>query len=228
MDIIYSRYNKRNFNYNKIKLIISVLTILIISYSTAIMIIKAINPTLERQSKIIARSLAEGLTNSITKEEIQNYKYEDLCSIQKDENGNISMLNLNIINVNKLTSTITSRLQKEINNNNNSIIKISLGSVTGNKLLMGRGPKINVKVETIGNIQTSIRSEVKEAGINQSLHKIYLNIECNMAIISAYKDTDEKITTEVLIAEAVIVGKIPETYYNLNGIGVDDTMNMMN
>lgn len=228
MDIIYSRYNKRNFNYNKIKLIISVLTILVISYSTAIMIIKAINPTLERQSKIIARSLAEGLTNSITKEEIQNYKYEDLCSIQKDENGNISMLNLNIINVNKLTSTITSRLQKEINNNNNSIIKISLGSVTGNKLLMGRGPKINVKVETIGNIQTSIRSEVKEAGINQSLHKIYLNIECNMAIISAYKDTDEKITTEVLIAEAVIVGKIPETYYNLNGIGVDDTMNMMN
>lgn len=228
MDIIYSRYNKRNFNYNKIKLIIAVLTILIISYSTAIMIIKAINPTLERQSKIIARSLAEGLTNSITKEEMQNYKYEDLCSIQKDENGNISMLNLNIINVNKLTSTITSRLQKEINNNNNSIIKISLGSVTGNKLLMGRGPKINVKVETIGDIQTSIRSEVKEAGINQSLHKIYLNIECNMAIISAYKDTDEKISTEVLIAEAVIVGKIPETYYNLNGIGVDDTMNMMN
>ena len=228
MDIIYSRYNKRNFSYNKIKLIIAVLIIIIISYSTAIMIIKAINPTLERQSKIIARSLAEGLTNSITKEEMQNYKYEDLCSIQKDENGNISMLNLNIINVNKLTSTITSRLQKEINNNNNSIIKISLGSVTGNKLLMGRGPKINVKIETIGNIQTSIRSEVKEAGINQSLHKIYLNIECNMAIISAYKDTDEKITTEVLIAEAVIVGKIPETYYNLNGIGVDDTMNMMN
>ena len=147
MDIIYSRYNKRNFSYNKIKLIIAVLIIIIISYSTAIMIIKAINPTLERQSKIIARSLAEGLTNSITKEEIQNYKYEDLCSIQKDENGNITMLNLNIINVNKLTSTITSRLQKEINNNNNSIIKISLGSVTGNKLLMGRGPKINVKVE---------------------------------------------------------------------------------
>lgn len=228
MDIIYSRYNKRNFSYNKIKLIIAVLIIIIISYSTAIMIIKAINPTLERQSKIIARSLAEGLTNSITKEEIQNYKYEDLCSIQKDENGNITMLNLNIINVNKLTSTITSRLQKEINNNNNSIIKISLGSVTGNKLLMGRGPKINVKVETIGDIQTSIRSEVKEAGINQSLHKIYLNIECNMAIISAYKDTDEKITTEVLIAEAVIVGKIPETYYNLTGIGADDTMNMMN
>ena len=128
--------------------------------------------------------------------------------------------------MNKVSSQIALKVQTELEKNNNGTIIISLGSISGDKVLAGKGPKVEVKVETIGAIQTSIKSEFLEAGINQSLHKIYISIDCKMAIISPYKDTEEEIVTEVLLAESVIVGRIPQTYYNLNGMNEQDTMSL--
>ena len=233
MDIIYSRYRlpkiKKNNKINLKKYIfIMFIVILTVAYSTAITIINSINPTLELQSKIQARALAESLSNKSCKEAIKDIKYDDLCKIERDEKGNIRMMNLNVITVNNLMSQIAIDIQDSLKNDNNDVIKISLGTISGNKLLAGKGPEIKVKIETIGDIQTSIKSELLSTGINQTLHKIYMNIDFKMAIISPYKDTEESIVTEVLLAEAVIVGDIPETYYNLNGVKTEDTMNMMN
>lgn len=200
---------------------------LIVAYSTAITIINSINPTLELQSRIQARALAENLSTKSCEDAIKNIKYEDICKIERDEKGNIRMMNLNVITVNRLMNHITSNIQENIKKDNNDVIRISLGTISGNKLLAGKGPEIKVKIETMGDIQSSIKSEFITTGINQTLHKIFMNIDFNMAIISPYKDTEENIVTEVLLAEAVIVGDIPETYYNLNGIKAEDTMNMM-
>lgn len=242
---IYSRYKfslqkmklnknkKNNYNNNNEKTIISrrlfviVIIIIIIAYSTAGCIINSINPSLERQSRVLARATAEKLSNYACQEVMQNVKYEDLCKIEKDNQGNIKLVNLDVINVNKVSSKIALKVQENLNYDNNSIISISFGSITGNKILAGKGPVIKVRVETIGDIQTSVKSELISSGINQTLHKIYLNLECHMSIISPYKDTDEIITTEVLLAESVIMGEIPQTYYNLEGIQKEDTMNMI-
>ena len=226
--------NNNNYSYNYNKKIISrrffviVIIILIIAYSTAVSIINTINPSLERQSRVLARATAEKLSNYACQEVMQNVNYEDLCEIEKDKDGNIKLVNLDVINVNKVSSKIALKVQENLNYDNNNIISISFGSVTGNKILAGKGPIIKVRVETIGDIQTSVKSEFSSAGINQTLHKIYLNLECHMSIISPYKDTDEIITTEVLLAESVIMGEIPQTYYNLEGIQKEDTLNMIN
>lgn len=230
MDKIYSRFRIPKITAFTVKtsrkiFILFVFTIAI-AYSTAITIINSINPSLERQSKIIARATAEKLSNEACQEAMKDLKYQDLCEIQKDNEGNVTMLNMNVINVNKVSSKIALQIQEGFNKENNGTIKISIGSISGNKLLAGKGPSVDVKIETIGTIQTSIKSELTEVGINQSLHKIFLSIDCKTAIISPYKDTEEDIITEVLLAECVIVGKIPETYYNLKGVNADDTMNL--
>ena len=230
MDKIYSRFRVPKITTFSVKMsrkiFVVVIIILIIAYFTAIMIINSINPSLERQSIIIARATAERLSNEACQETMQGLGYQDLCEIQKDNDGNVTMINLNVINVNKVSSQIALKVQKKKKKNNNGTIIISLGSISGDKVLAGKGPKVEVKVETIGAIQTSIKSEFLEAGINQSLHKIYISIDCKMAIISPYKDTEEEIVTEVLLAESVIVGRIPQTYYNLNGMNEQDTMSL--
>lgn len=233
MDIIYSRLRMPkmgNMKFNNPQRYIFIITVIIlmIAYSTAICIIKAINPTLELQSKTLARALAEKLSNEACQRAIANSKYEDFCTIERDTNGNIKLMNLNVININKIMTEIALDMNENLKKEKNDEIHISVGSISGNKLLAGKGPSIKVRVEMLGDIQTSVKSELKSAGINQTLHKIYMDIKCELCIISPYKDVTESISTEVLLAEAVIVGDIPESYYNFNGLTKDDILNFTN
>ena len=95
------------------------------------------------------------------------------------------------------------------------------------KLLAGHGPIIHIKISTIGNINTDLKSEFSSKGINQTVHRVYLKIDCELSILTPFKNITKKITNQVLIAENVIVGHIPETYYNLEGLSRDDAMEVM-
>ncbi len=232
MDKIYSRFRIPRVASGIIKphkrFLIMFILIVIIAYLTAINIINSINPMLERKSKILARSTAAKLSNEASKDAMQDLTYQDLCEIDKDEKGNITLMKMNVINVNKVCSKIALQIQQKLSQNDNCTFDIRLGSFTGSKLLSGRGPNIEIKLMTAGDIQTSINSDFTSAGINQTLHKIYIDVDCNISILTPYKDTDEQVSTQVLLAEAVIVGNIPESYYNLEGLKDGDELNLIN
>lgn len=133
-----------------------------IAYATAITIINSINPSLERQSKVIAQNLAQSASNEATQNAMKNIKYADICQIEKDDDGNVKMMNLDVITVNEISSEIVLNMQEYFKKKEKDTVSISLGSLTGNKILAGRGPKINVKITTLGSIQTSIKSELTE------------------------------------------------------------------
>lgn len=71
---------------------------------------------------------------------------------------------------------------------------------------------------TEGNVETDLRTEFKEAGINQTLHRIYLEVKCNVSILTPYDVIHDTITNQVLLVEGVIIGNIPDAYYNLEGL----------
>ena len=95
------------------------------------------------------------------------------------------------------------------------------------KILSGRGPSIPIKMSTIGNVETELVSQFSHAGINQTLHRIYLNVNCKVTILTPFDTIEENITNQVLIAEAVIVGEVPSTYYDLNGVKGDDLIELV-
>lgn len=69
-----------------------------------------------------------------------------------------------------------------------------------------------------GNVLTDLKSEFEEAGINQTLHRVYLEVVCNVTILTPYETITETITNQVLLIEGLIVGNIPDAYYNLEGL----------
>ena len=81
---------------------------------------------------------------------------------------------------------------------------------------------------TDGTVETDLRSEFKEAGINQTLHRIYLEVKCKVNILTPYDTITETIYNQVLLVEGVIVGNIPGTYYNLEGLNHDQSMEVIN
>ena len=89
------------------------------------------------------------------------------------------------------------------------------------------GPDIEMKMLIDGSVETDLKSEFKEAGINQTLHRIYLEVRCNVNILTPYDVVNETIVNQVLLIEGLIVGNIPDAYYNLEGLNSEQMMEMV-
>lgn len=236
MDLLYSRprlkiprlcvfkSNRKNKNEKKIEKLIFILILIVLSM---ICLIKAVEPIFNELCKDKAKSIATIICNSKTTECMQGYNYSDFIIIHKDDKNNVVMLESNMFNINSVTSDIAQKIQEQINNTEDSNISISLGSFTGISLLSGKGPRIPIEISTIGNISTNFKSEFIEKGINQTLHRLYLEIECEISILTPFNTINEKIKNEFLITENIIVGNIPDAYYNIKGVTANDALEVV-
>ena len=210
---IYSRGGRTNLPLfsNKIKIIV----IFMIAVLTVVFMLRAINPIIDNLCMDKAKNLATKISNEQATNVMNKYKYEDFVNVERDSNGNIVMIQTNAKNVNEVISDIPNKIVEELEKQAESYISIHLGSVFGNKLLANLGPELKIKIENIGNVTTKLESEFSSQGINQILHRIYLNLECEVTILTPYDSINEKIDNQVLIAESVIIGNIPSSYYNI-------------
>lgn len=106
-------------------------------------------------------------------------------------------------------------------------MKLQFGSFTGFKLLAGRGPGVPIQISSIGNVETDLRSEFTTQGINQTLHRVYLQIKCEVNILTPYNSISKIVTNQVLLIENVVIGDIPDSYYNFNGLDNNDTIEVI-
>lgn len=218
---IYSRprlcFSKKqsttNQNNNK-NFVINIITITIVAIVTFYGITQAINPIINDMCIDKAKNIATQVANEEATSIMDKYSYEDLITIIRDNEGNIKMLQTNTKNVNQIMSDIPVNIINRFNEKDNSDIYIYSGSILGIKLFSASGPKIHIKIANVGNVDTKLESEFKSQGINQTLHRIYLLLTCEVTILTPYNTIRQKIDNQVLIAESVIVGTVPDFYYN--------------
>ena len=143
------------------------------------------------------------------------YDYNYFVTLQKDDSGNITAISANMARINTLSSEI---LQEVIAATNNGMedIEIPLGNLLGSNLLMGRGPDIPVKIIMLTSSYADFRNEIESAGINQFKHQIILEVRVQIDVMLPWEVQSTEVLSEVLIAETVLVGKVPDTYLNLN------------
>ena len=200
-----------------------VLGILTITISTYVICYKAIDPIFQEICSDEAKSIATKITNEQSTKVMRDHSYDEMFTIQKDENGNVQMINANIFAIDEITSDIAIYIQEALENSETSKVKLSIGSFTGIKILSGTGPDMNIKLSSTGEVATDLRSEFVSQGINQTIHRIYLQIDCTVNILTPFKTIEESISNQVLLAENVIIGQIPSTYYNFEGTDSDQS-----
>ena len=147
----------------------------------------------------------------------EDYNYEDLIKIEKDAEGNITLIRADTVLQNYLASQVVLRCNERLNDLEEFGTKVPIGYLTNNSFFYQMGPEINIKLKRVGNINTSYESIFESAGINQTRHKIYLNVEMKMRVIVTLKSKDVDVTCQIPVSETIIVGKIPDTAINLNG-----------
>lgn len=228
---IYTRHRiklpKITEDRNKRK-IIKILLILVIAITIVRAVLLSINPIIEEKCKTVAKSIATKISNEQATLVMAKYTYEDLINVIKDENGNIKMIGTNIISVNEIISDIPIKIQEELEKSENNNFNIKLGSFFGSKIFSGMGPNINIKIQLDGTVETDLKSEFTSQGINQTLHRIYLDVVCKVSILTPVNVISEEIKNQVLLVEGIIAGEIPESYYNLEGLEKKDAIEMVN
>ena len=91
-------------------------------------------------------------------------------------------------------------------------LSIPIGTLTGSALLAGRGPRISVRMESVGSSSARFENRFDSAGINQTNHQIALEVDVSVSILLPGFTTATTVSTAVTVAETVIVGSVPETY----------------
>ena len=123
-----------------------------------------------------------------------------------------------VSNINMLKSEIMNSIMSSLKTNNDTIVKIPLGSASGVYLLNGIGPDISIKVAPSRIVKSDFEDSFDDAGINFVKHTIYLNISVLVNYRGFIMDENETIVTRVPIIENIMSGDVPD-YYGEN-IGV--------
>lgn len=208
--------------------VLFVLLIVLIIISS-IYLIRSIMPTIKIACESRARSIGVQVTEETVKEFIENVEYESLMHITYNDQGKIIAINANIIELNKLSSEISYRIQEKLNTLDKVSVDIPLGGVLGLNIFAGYGPDIDIKLVPMGNIETRFETDFLSQGINQTKHTIYMNIQSIITVVAPFIGNSVKCNSRVTVAETIIVGDIPDTYYNIEDLqeatesGVVDT-----
>jgi len=231
VDKIYSR-RKIRIKIPNLKKLNSVKKILLILFFSIVLFILLFFRSAYPVFKGSCENTAASKGNKIITEEVnkvmKNYSYNNLIKIEKDTNGKISFIEANTILLNEVITQIIGNIQKEFDNIPKINVYINMGTVSGISALKHIDPKFEVELESAGNITYKTRTEFKAVGINQTHHKIFLDINSIISILTPITTFRKRIDTEVLLTEAVIIGEVPETYYNMTGIDeIEDTYNFV-
>lgn len=170
----------------------------------------------------IARSKAQirgvEIINQIVNEKVvSKVEYKDIVVVHKDDKGHIVLLQPNTIMLNKIMTETVVEVTRSLNELQEETIPIPLGQLTGSKMLAATGPKVNVRIIPAGQINVEVLNKFEQAGINQTRHLIYFQINHTLRIAVPFMADEIKVTTTIPLAETIIVGDVPQTYVDFKG-----------
>ncbi|NFO32455.1 sporulation protein YunB [Clostridium botulinum] len=204
----YTKRKKRKY----IPIIVISIALVIVFNSIVIFLDNKVMPSLDRVAEMTVRTRILNIINSNSiKLFADEFNYNEMIKIEKDKDGNITLIQADTVKLNYLASKLSIQCNEELQNLEDIKIKIPLGWFTENSIYYNLGPQMAIRVEDVGNINANYESAFESAGINQTRHRIYLNVESKVRVILPFKTNEVEIVTKVPVSDTIIVGKIPET-----------------
>ncbi len=144
----------------------------------------------------------------------RDYGYDYFVTIDRDESGAVTAIKANMARINALSSELLSDIVEAADKGELSL-SIPLGNILGSSLLLGKGPDIPVDITLLTSSRVDFKNEISAAGINQTKHEMKLDVVVDIDVVLPWRTVSTQVVTEILIAETVIVGEVPQTYLNM-------------
>lgn len=223
------KFYKRAIGQMKHKKFIALIFILVFAMVyLCINLEKEIIPAIKIVSESKAEATALAISSEVIEEHMTELEYNNLMQLNYSSDGKITTINANVSEMNKLSAKIIKEIQDRILQVKDVTIEIPLGKILGWSIFAGYGPKLNIKLMPAGNVKANFKTDFVEQGINQTKHTIYIEISVESVVIAPFISDTVTAKSTLAVAETIIVGDIPNTYFGIdeNGyIGVNKTGN---
>ena len=200
---------------NRLRLIVAV-TVIVVSGLTLLFRFR-LAPMAEQLIETQVDNQASDAINAAIADQIAEgeFDYDRMVTIEKDANGNVTAIRTNIGELNRLKTSVLQRMDEELEQLSMEQLGVPIGSVLLPELLSGRGPLVPVRVLAVRTSDASFRNSFQSAGINQTLHSIYIDIHVCITIMTWTGTSEINVDSAVVAAETVIVGTVPTTYFGM-------------
>ena len=143
-----------------------------------------------------------------------DYDYDYFVTLERADDGSVAAVSTNMSRINTLSSEILSDIVTA-SDGGTLCLQIPVGNLLGGKLLLGRGPLVPVEITMLTSSRVDLKNELISAGINQTKHQIKLDVVIDIDVILPWSTVSTRVDSEILVAETVVVGRVPETYFNV-------------
>ena len=191
------------------------LTLLVLALLAAVVsLLWHLKPVMTSMATARVSNLVNRIVSAAVNEAVENgsIDYQNFVIFEKDETGHITALRSNVAEVNRMQGQIADEILHRLSEVATSELEIPLGTLTGSALLAGRGPSLFVRMQAVGSASAAFRNQFTAAGINQTRHQIFLDVDVYMSILLPGMKTSTRVSNEIAVAETVIVGGVPDTY----------------
>jgi len=176
----------------------------------------SIKPTIASICEVKAKVIATQIVNDTVREELNKDALKEQILIPTyDRDGRVNMIRTDAMVMNTISSNIARNVQQKIVELKNQTFTIPLFTALGSQLLAGKGPRLNFTILHQGSVLVDFVTEFAESGINQTRYKIYITVDVEISVLSPVTTSRTTVGSNVLIAEVVIVGDVPDSYMNL-------------
>lgn len=221
----FKRIKKRRLTRKK-KLLLVFLCFVLVAIAVLFYFNYIINPVILSMSEIKVKSLTQKAVNQAVYEVANSGPvYDDMIKISRNSSGMVTLISADSNEINRLARDLVKLSEVKLGEISERGISIPVGTFSGMPIFVGRGPDVRIRLIPIGVISCSFRSEFNSAGINQTNHRIYVNIYSNVSVVMPTQNQNIATTTELLLAESIIIGEVPNTY--LNSDSLDDMLNLI-
>ncbi len=170
-------------------------------------------------NRMIQRAVLEVL-------EEDGLRYQSFVSLQQNLNGETTALTTDTVLINRLQGELLEKILQTLQQYREVKLELPLGSLSGAQFLAGRGPLVTLRLRPVGLVKTKIINQFDEAGINQTRHRIQLQVTVDMlSLLPGYRISSQA-QSNIILAETIIVGLVPDAYTEVYG-GTDDLVGMI-
>ena len=195
-------------------------TVLLIAVVSLLLLFRSkYNDAIRNLAETQVRNSTSDLINDAIDKQIEtgNIQYDRIVYFEKDLNGRITALKTNMSEVNRLKTAILNIINDEILALDTSNLGIPVGSLFLPEFISGKGPEIPVHILSIRNSDASFSSHFTEAGINQTLQQLTMDVSVDVAVLVFGEISNFTVVSQVVVAETVIVGQVPDTLFQTGG-----------
>ena len=162
----------------------------------------------------VNNSVTAALNSALAGLEVE---YAELVSIQRADDGTITAITSDMGRVGRLRSAVVEAALAAVGAVDVQTLGVPMGSLFDMDLLWAKGPEIQVHGLVVGTVSAQVRSEFQSAGINQTVHRILVDVTVPLTVLLPEQTAQTQVDVSVCAAETVIVGQVPETYLNWSG-----------